>query len=879
MSEADGTTKNTSSERAAADLNQGSNLDATIEGSVAGGMSAATGAAASTPLTSIGPYQLVRKLGEGGMGQVWLAQQTAPVKRTVALKLIRIGRYDDEVLQRFQAERQSIAMMDHPAIAKVFEAGSTPDGQPYFVMEYVQGVPITQYCDEKRLPIKHRLELFVKVCEGVQHAHQKAIIHRDLKPPNILVAEVDGKPVPRIIDFGVAKDTSPGIGDETVMTRVGGFVGTPGYMSPEQADGTGDVDTRSDVYSLGVVLYVLLTGGEPFDTTKWKKQPVHEVLRQLRELDPPRPSARIRTETPSSSTSAERRSVQLKQLESLLHGDLDWITMRALEKDRARRYGTPMELAGDLNRYLTNQPVLARPASRSYRLQKYVRRHRVGVAVALGSILLLVAFSAMQAVQLRRVARERDRANRNAEIAERNRSEATKQAQLALDTIYQVVTNTDEKLRPIAGTGTLRKGLLEAAMKNLDSISRTAATSTWADRTTGVALQRMASFYEQRGMTKQQTEVLERILQIFERLMKEDPNQDWNTFDAAISFDTLGEVGRETEPDPSKIYRNYELARQLRQRLAETLHQEQPSRAQRVRSLAVSCIKLSTLSLELHDPARALKYAQEAVSTTLMLVDPKTSAVKDRELISGSYNALARAQVLMGQEAPAREAYRQVELLRREWVHSEPLNAYATQELARANVAMGTMELEVGNLKASLDQYRDAEDIFVELIAKDRANVELKWYLANTQYALGNALQAAGMRDEAKVYFRRCLVAREELFRMDPANIQRRIELMLVNAQLGNEEEALEDARMVEQYAPRNPGKLFSAACVYALSARASKVPRIRESYVDSVIRLLRMAIASGFRDSWALQHDPELENVRSRGDYQQLVNEAQRVP
>jgi eukaryotic-like serine/threonine-protein kinase len=384
-------------------------LEATLDRSTLSGMA---NAASSSQPKSIGAYQLTRKLGEGGMGQVWLAEQITPVKRTVALKLIRVGRCDDEVLQRFQAERQSLAMMDHPAIAKVFDAGSTPDGNPYFVMEYVQGVPIDRYCDQKRLTIKQRLELFIKVCEGVQHAHQKAIIHRDLKPANILVTEVDGKPVPRIIDFGVAKATGPQVGDETMMTQLGGFVGTLGYMSPEQADGTGDVDTRSDVYSLGVVLYVLLTGEEPFDTTRWKKQPFHEMLRQLREIDPPRPSTRIRAERRSSPASADLRGMQLKQLERLLRGDLDWITMQALEKDRSRRYGTPSELAADISRYLTNQPVSAGPASTGYRLQKYLRRHRAAVAVASVLVLLLAGFAVMQAVQLRRVARERDRANR-----------------------------------------------------------------------------------------------------------------------------------------------------------------------------------------------------------------------------------------------------------------------------------------------------------------------------------------------------------------------------------------------------------------------------------------------------------------------------------
>ncbi len=361
---------------------------------------------------SIGPYRLIRKLGEGGMGQVWLAEQIAPLRRQVALKLIRAGMYDQSLLQRFQAERQSLAIMDHPAIAKVFDAGATPQGQPYFVMEYVDGKPIDAYCDEKQLTIRERLELLIKVCEAVQHAHQKAIIHRDLKPPNILVTEVDGKPAPRIIDFGIAKATSPLAGDES-LTRVGGFVGTPAYMSPEQADPTvRDIDTRTDVYSLGVVLYVLLTSSLPHDTKEWKNLPYDEVLRRLREDDPVRPSTSVSTNREALTKAAQARQSEPKQLVSQLRGDLDWITMKALEKDRDRRYATPLGLAADIGRHLRNEPVVAAPPGTVYRARKYVRRHRLGVAVAAGLAMLLVAFSVMQAKQLRRTQRERDRANR-----------------------------------------------------------------------------------------------------------------------------------------------------------------------------------------------------------------------------------------------------------------------------------------------------------------------------------------------------------------------------------------------------------------------------------------------------------------------------------
>ncbi len=363
---------------------------------------------------AFGPYTLIKKLGEGGMGEVWLAEQTAPVKRQVAIKFVRPGIFSGSLLQRFQWERQSLAMMDHPVIAKVFEAGSTPSGEPYLVMEYVPGQPITDYCDARKLTIPERLQLFIRACEGVQHAHQKAIVHRDLKPANILVVEVDGQPMPRIIDFGLAKAALPLIDDQTVLqTQAGTFLGTPGYMSPEQVDPeVGDVDTRTDVYSLGVVFYVLLTGLLPFDV---KGKPVHEMVRQLREQDAPRPSTRVETEEDSTSNAAARGTGP-GQLRTALTGDLDWIAMKALEKDPDRRYGTPYEMAADIRRFLNHEPIMARPASVGYKLKKYVRRHRMGAGFAVAMVLVLASFTLMQARQLRRTTRERDRADRVTEF-------------------------------------------------------------------------------------------------------------------------------------------------------------------------------------------------------------------------------------------------------------------------------------------------------------------------------------------------------------------------------------------------------------------------------------------------------------------------------
>lgn len=359
----------------------------------------------------IGQYRLIRKIGEGGMGQVWLAEQSEPLKRFVALKLIHGGIFDPALLRRFQAERQSLASMDHPAIAKVFDAGATAAGQPYFVMEYVPGEAITTYCDTRKLTISERLELFIQICDGVQHAHQKAIIHRDLKPANILVVDVDGRPIPRIIDFGLAKVVGQFADNANPATRAEVFVGTPGYMSPEQA-GSSDIDTRTDVYSLGVVLYELLTGQLPFDAERLKQLPFFEILRLTQEQEAVRPSARVGQNMKAATSAAENRRSEPKKLERQLRGDLDWITLKALEKDRGRRYGTPTELSRDIRRHLDDVPVEAGPGNVGYRIQKYIRRHRFGVTVTALLSMLLPAFAVLQSIQLRRIARERDRAGR-----------------------------------------------------------------------------------------------------------------------------------------------------------------------------------------------------------------------------------------------------------------------------------------------------------------------------------------------------------------------------------------------------------------------------------------------------------------------------------
>jgi serine/threonine protein kinase len=378
--------------------------------------------AGEQPGQKVGRYKLLKQLGEGGCGVVYLAEQEKPVQRLVALKVIKLGMDTKNVIARFDAERQALALMDHPNIAKVLDAGGTETGRPYFVMELVQGVKLTKYCDENQLPQRQRLDLFIQVCHAIQHAHQKGVIHRDIKPSNILVALHDGVPVPKVIDFGIAKAISGRLTDDPALTLLGQFVGTPAYMSPEQAEMSGlDVDTRSDIYSLGVLLYELLTGRPPFDQGELVSLGLDKMRQTLRETDPLRPSDLLTSMTSGDLTQTARlRHEEAPRLIRSLQGDLDWIVMKALEKDRQRRYETANALAWDVRRYLNNEPVLARPPSGCYRLKKLIQRNKVvyasGAAVVL-SMVIGLGVSTRMFIQERQGRLEQSRLRQQADAA------------------------------------------------------------------------------------------------------------------------------------------------------------------------------------------------------------------------------------------------------------------------------------------------------------------------------------------------------------------------------------------------------------------------------------------------------------------------------
>ena len=688
-----------------------------------------------------GRYTLREVLGEGGMGAVYRADQTEPVRRQVALKLIKIGMDSRAVLARFDAERQALALMDHPNIARVYDGGTTAAGQPFFVMELVRGEPITGYCDRQRLPVRARLELFVAACQAVQHAHQKGIIHRDLKPSNILVTEVDGRPTPKVIDFGVAKATEFQLTDQS-LADAGAIVGTPAYMSPEQADPSSmDIDTRTDVYALGVVLYELLAGSPPIDANQFKRGAVLEMLRMVREVDPPRPSTKVSTAVALPSIAASR-DIEPGHLKQALRGDLDWIVMKALEKDRARRYETANGFAADIVRHLAYEPVVAAPPSRAYRLRKFVRKHRGGVVAASLVVLALVAGMAGTTWGLIRESKANaELAKVNGELAKANsdvtRSRAAVQARydLAVEAIKTFHTGVSEDFL-----------LKEEKFKNL------------RDR----LLESASDFYEKLGA------VLKDAADLPSRRALLQANYE--------VADLTNTVGRK---EAALAAHRRVLAAQ------EALAAEPRAGAATKADVGRSLTAIATLLEGIGKTDEAVATYRKAAG---LLAAAAASAPAAAPVLAALADCRSRLGYLLYTTGHADDGLlvlRQARTDQEVLAQADGAAKEARRDLANTINRIGNLLLRTGRPAEAEVQYRKAMAIYQKLADDNPAVTEFRLRLAYTHNNLGSLLQVTGKLPESEAEFRNAMTLRQKLADDNPAVTQFRNGVALGHRNLG----------------------------------------------------------------------------------------------
>ncbi len=771
-------------------------------------------------------FQLIRKLGEGGMGQVWLAEQTLPVHRQVALKLIKAGMYDETVVQRFESERQSLAIMDHPAIAKVFEAGTTPQGQPYFVMEYVPGLPITEYCDQKTLDIRDRLELFIQVCEGVQHAHQKAIIHRDLKPANILVVEVDEAPVSRIIDFGLAKAATPKIAGDALKTQLGNLLGTPGYMSPEQADANvQDIDTRTDVYSLGVVLYVLLSGREPFENRQSQKQPLDELLRRLREDEPPRPSTRINSDYNSSTAIAAARRTEPRQLARTLRGDLDWITMKALEKDRVRRHGAPSELAADIRRYLNQEPVLARPASAAYRSGKFIKRHKLALAVA--SVFVLMVISGAVAIV------------REAQIARIEQARAERRFESLRKLTDSMLFEFHDSIESLPGSTAARELVVSRALEYLQQIESEAHDDPATLRDLAAAYERIGQIRSEEnhphlggaGSLLEAKQLYEKALGIRQKLAATNPR------DTNLQMDLLGTmtlVGA-IQYQLGDLDGAAELGRQ-RLQIMEQLAQSHDSEKLE-HDIADSLVSDGFLKIWLGDYTSALDDERRALAMNEAFLHADPANPKNSRRVIIAHNWVAMALKFDRNYAAAADEFRQSIAIAEQLAVRDPNDTGVQASLAGDNEELCKSLAYAGAFSEVRERCQKAISINESMVKSDKNNVQAVADLASSNLTIGLALYLMHSPRQALVFVERSDAMFRDVALRDPDPLSNgmvhavallysgRIEASLHHPELALKN--LDQAQaMLEQLAKRSPKHRYILDALNETCAAIKALPR-----------------------------------------------------
>jgi tetratricopeptide (TPR) repeat protein/serine/threonine protein kinase len=721
--------------------------------------------------TTIGPYKLVQRIGAGGMGAVFMAEQAQPVRRTVALKVIKPGMDTGQVIARFEAERQALALMDHPNIARVLDAGATATGRPYFVMELVRGVPINEYCDHNRLSPDERLALFIPVCKAIQHAHQKGIIHRDIKPSNVLVTLQDGKPVPKVIDFGVAKAIDQRLTEKTMFTEFGAVIGTLEYMSPEQAEmGALDIDTRSDIYSLGVMLYELLTGSTPLERARLRKAAYSEILRRIREEEPARPSTRLSESKDALPSISAQRKMEPARLTKLVRGDLDWIVMKSLEKDRTRRYETATGFARDIERYLAGDAVEACPPSATYKLRKFARKHRTALAIAGAFALLLVAATALNGGLAWWANRARVRAVQAEALAKVQQGRAEEREQLAINAVKQFRDAVSESpglkdnpalapLRatllnePLAFFKTLRDQLQEDHDTQPESLARLASAAF-----------ELGKLSDEIGNKQDALRAFEESLAIRARRARDDPSVAAFQAEVALCYSRIGAVqvllGRSTEA----------LAALQRARdIQEPLARANPKRAEFASDLAKSHIDIGRVYSNTGRPVDAMASYTQARAIQDRLARENPSVIAHQRALARCEYFIAGLEEDSGRMPEALASFERVRAIQERLVNQDPAVAEFQSDLGNTDMQIGDLLHLMGRLKEASAPFDQARAIQERLARENPSVTAYQTDLANLYGRMGLYLRDNKQTAEALTTQERGLAINEKLVRENPS--------------------------------------------------------------------------------------------------------------
>jgi serine/threonine protein kinase/tetratricopeptide (TPR) repeat protein len=771
-----------------------------------------------------GRYRLLEEIGEGGMGTVWVAEQVQPVRRRVAIKLIKSGMDTRRVLSRFELERQALAVMDHPNIAKVLDGGVTDQGCPYFVMEYVKGVPITDYCDQSKVGVEGRLQLFVQVCQAVQHAHQKGIIHRDLKPSNILVCPYDGRPVPKVIDFGLAKAINQTLTEHTLYTAHGVMVGTPLYMSPEQAEFNNlDVDTRADIYSLGVILYELLTGTTPLDRQRFKDAAWQEIVRLIKEEEPSKPSTKL-SGSGSLPSVAAQRSLEPAQLTRLVRGDLDWIVMKALEKERSRRYETANGLARDLERYLADEVVEARPPSAGYRLLKLVRRNRrlvgaVGlIALALVGGIGGTTWGMFRAVEARKAEAIRAEGERVAKLeaeeqkakavaasaqAQKARDRAERRFELAVEAIENfrgvVDGNLDVKNRP--ENEALRKALLQGPLgyyqKLRDDLSASGEASPEARLQLGDAYLKLAALNHDIGSQAEALKEFDEATSLFERLFREAPSEQRRKYRERLAR-TLAERGELQSNSSNMNAMAFESLHRSRELQEATIH-DNPQDIEARKTLSRVLYDLAALEGRKGKTDSALSALQTSQTSLEEVCRQAPGDIELQLSLAGVH--LKRGEILTenrGRLAEAQDAAQKALQFVEGIARSHPESVACKRELARAYSCLGIINQRRGAQEQALEFFSKQASAFEEMVRMQPTRSQLRLDQARALGDLASAQYHLGRNEEGLANLQKGSDLAVVLVRENPTNLVFKRALSTLDSRkvvpllsLGRAEEAL----------------------------------------------------------------------------------------